>query len=536
MKTKIIMKNDKKYKQMKDGRLVLLCIVKGCTKQANTQKCYCMKHYSRLGKNENERKNAMNVILLNYKEADKENKKNRRKIEIINERKYTRDSKDKLRVLCLIETCPNYAKTESHEYYCMKHYNEIENKKETIEKLDEKFDIIKTKAKEIRIQNDEDNSIILNGIHIYVKNGKKYKKEKTQMKAVCMFEGCEKITRKEFGDYCCKHKHGTDPNSPERLKERKNLSNIRKMNGKETTKKGDDAELWVYNIMRIFDTINSIKKIGEIADKIDIIYKCNNETFYRGIQIKTLTQSGKIDKYSISLHNQKYTDNTLIVGINIKRNRFMLCFYKDINSSKINLNFNIKQQKFEKYMYTNICEFCVQFEKMLEKSSPYNVDMNPKIKQEYDSLARLTIKCKENRISYMLNDTRNSSIDCFINNYNIQCKSTSHQVSNTRYKFSLGKNNGSIDNKKQFIPYSENDNIDFFIFEIIGNGNLFYIIPIKELIDRDYIKTINKKGKKRISFIMKTNHWTHKYLNDFEQLKINPIFDFLDGKLKSLVY
>ena len=49
----------------------------------------------------------------------------------------------------------------------------------------------------------------------------------------------------------------------------------------------------------------------------------------------------------------------------------------------------------------------------------------------------------------------------------------------------------------------------------------FYIIPIKEMINRGYIKTAECNGKKSIGLPKPgytEDHWVKKYLNNFDQL------------------
>jgi hypothetical protein len=131
---------------------------------------------------------------------------------------------------------------------------------------------------------------------------------------------------------------------------------------------------------------------------------------------------------------------------------------------------------------------------------------------------RLKIKCNNEKFKFKINDTHDSKIDCFINNHKIQCKTTSVKSTNKTYKCTILKSGGS----GTLIPYSYKDNIDFFVIEIVGYNNFFFIIPINDLIHNGYISTESNKGKRCISIInptLKSKHWTKQYINRFDLLQ-----------------
>lgn len=151
--------------------------------------------------------------------------------------------------------------------------------------------------------------------------------------------------------------------------------------------------------------------------------------------------------------------------------------------------------------------------------------------KEIKSLKRLKIKCKELNLNFKRLNSNNLPIDCFINNYNIQCKSSSTKRTENSYVFLFQKNAGKINGNRKFQPYSDKDNIDFFILEILDYPNNFYIIPIKELIRKNIIKTDINPGRLKCNFpipLSQKDHWSKKYLNNFDQLKVNPLYDLLN--------
>lgn len=73
-------------------------------------------------------------------------------------------------------------------------------------------------------------------------------------------------------------------------------------------------------------------------------------------------------------------------------------------------------------------------------------------------------------------------------------------------------------------PYSIDDRVDFFIFEIADEKyqDNFFIIPKKVLIELKYISTANNNGKCGINIPVSSDyHWTRLYLNRVDQLTAN---------------
>lgn len=174
-------------------------------------------------------------------------------------------------------------------------------------------------------------------------------------------------------------------------------------------------------------------------------------------------------------------------------------------------------------MFTDYNKFIKRLENIIPNVDTCDNDCRPKyFEQENNSLLRLKAKCNEAKITYDRVHDASDKIDCIINGYNIQHK-TSSRKSKDSFPFGIRRSNGKNNGKRSFIPYSDKDGIDFFVFEIIDFKNNFYIVPIKILIEKGYIQTELMKGKEKIyipSPTGKTNsHWIHEYLNNFDLLK-----------------
>lgn len=453
------------------------------------------------------------------------------KIYMKNGIKYRKRSTGKLKKVCIAEGCNKLMQYHNTGSHCIGHLklfsndNELEKQKlineDKIRKENEKIKL-EMKKKE-RLQNSK---IIMDGIEIFIINNIKFRKDsKGNLVKTCSYENCHKFSKfGNCGNFCINHTNGTDPNDPERIQKTENLKKEMIVKNKNNFIIGEDSEKWLCGIMEIFDSINSIKRIGFTGSKFDIIYKINNEDHFRGIQVKTLVQRKSTDNYEMKITNRNYEENALFVGISKNKKIFVVFFYKEIKTKSIAFSFGNKNAKNKKFMFNSLPTFLFRLEKLLSKSSIYDYknSLSKDMLNEYESLNFLKNKCDEFNFIFKRNDTNNSSIDCFINNYNIQCKTSKFKPKNANsYVFNIQKNAGKIDGKRQFKPYSDKDNIDFFILEIPDYKNNFYIIPIKILIQYNYIETTYQKGKIKLYIPIKKNNWTSEYLNNFDQLRIS---------------
>jgi len=285
---------------------------------------------------------------------------------------------------------------------------------------------------------------------------------------------------------------------------------------------GDMTEKWLFDLIKQSNQLINIQIIGQSNCKLDIIYQVKDEVergiiHYRGIQVKTLCLSRE-NYFSIN-DLKKYDKDTLIAGIDKERKCMCLIvktFIGDIDVFGFNISnpslkvkpyiFNGLNDNSLGYNFFNTLIYHCKF------STIYTDDQfNSDNLKERDMLLKLEKKCKENNLSFRINSTSNSSIDCFIDNKTIQCKFSSQIISNLYY-FSL---NHTIDNKCGQ-SYTEND-VDLFIFQH-EKEETFYIIPQNVLIHFGYLKTNLIEGKLALAISpssYKEDHWTKLFINNF---------------------
>lgn len=285
--------------------------------------------------------------------------------------------------------------------------------------------------------------------------------------------------------------------------------------------KGDNAEIEIVKILDLLDFENVIH-YGFTMCKYDVFVKYKDEIFLRAIQIKTLSKN-ECGTYKIFLESEKYTKDTLIIGINLEENIYSLYFlYETSNTSMITF------QPYDVHLFYDLDKFKKKvFE--LAKLSQIVENMDDfcpiKMRIESESIARFNSECDELKICFQRYNIVSSPIDGIANNYNIQFKSSSDKVA-TLYNFNLFRHTD-----KQFKPYSLNDNLNFFIFEILDilYKGFFYIIPISILIKGGYISDMDYKGGKHSISLAPPDypewHWSLQFINKFDFLNSNINID-----------
>lgn len=274
-------------------------------------------------------------------------------------------------------------------------------------------------------------------------------------------------------------------------------------------KTGTDVELFVYNLLIETNEFVYIEHIGTTGNKFDIIYVLKSRPDYlMGIQIKKISKD-KSNRLMIS--NKEYPENTLIVLINLEEKIYSIFYQYEINySSKFTITKNYKHRLYNNIdKFIEILTYYMYESAIIHMGSDYlgkEIKFLSKTRQiEHNMKIRLEKWLKDRNIIIKYNEYVNE-IDGFITNINDKKTNIRVQLkaSNTKhcflYKFHMHKNS---DQK----PYSENDQIDCFIYEIHNEqyNNRFYFISMNYLIKNGYISNEENKGKTSI-FIAPFDH------------------------------
>ena len=288
--------------------------------------------------------------------------------------------------------------------------------------------------------------------------------------------------------------------------------------GRKAMLDGDDNELYALDLLHTLN-LETVINYGYTGNKFDAFIKFDDEQHYRGLQIKTLVKSVGDDNYVIKNARKGYDQNALIMAISQKKDRYALVFYKEMNDKNISISRTYNSDK----LIDDVNVFKAQLLINL-RNSTIVTDINDFLyesqRQETESIERFKLKCQSYSLEFERNTTNTNEIDGSIGNYNIQFKS-SRNKKNNMYKFSLLRRTNSKPR-----PYNLEDNVHFFVFEIIDPEyqNNFYIIPQKALINGNYITHDDILGKYCITIPpsdYNKTHWILDYLNKFDQFNIN---------------
>lgn len=336
----------------------------------------------------------------------------------------------------------------------------------------------------------------------------------------------------------CDYKTENKSNFVRHLKSNKhNLSEkeLKEKNTKTGQKNQIDSEINEKNFMKILESIGFEKVIhsGFNGNKFDFFIKFKEEDFYRGIQFKTLRKSSNIS-YSAHIETKgknwkysegKYPGDTLILFATPEMDIFSLIFYHELKR-KITYTFRIDDKNY----YNNLEIFRKEVYEKSKKSVVTSKNINEYILSkpqitEANSIERFIKRFETdlNFKSFKKANSNNNSYDAIVNNLNCQFKASSNKQ-DLKYHFGLytqlqGENT----------PYSINDNIDVFIFEIVEEKykNNFFIIPIRILKGFHFISDETEKGKININLpppdYRKEENWALKFLNRFDLLNENEI-------------
>jgi len=445
-------------------------------------------------------------------------------------KKYRKPPHGKLRELCQVENCIKRTQNGCG-HYCFGCITELSGgdaakRKQLIE--DSHLDF-KKKNEESKFNYQmklEDAMTIIDEVEIYIIESKKYRKNVDgQLRPACSYKDCNKFAHHDqLRIYCNNHKGGTDETDELRKKEKEEMIAKAKVHGQTTHKIGNASESWVSENLKLIKDIESVEMVGFTGSKYDIEIRLKGDVDTRGIQVKTLSKCKRYnDSYNFEIQNENYSNNTLFIGVNIERTRFIVMFYKDFQSHTPTFNYLSAKSKYRQYMFTDNKSFMNVIKSALSKIDKCDRDCR-QIYHEYEneSLLRLKEKCAKVGVEYHRVEDGSDKIDCIINGYNIQHKTCS-SMDDKSYRVSIKKNNGKKNGKRVFIPYSETDGIDFFIIELLDFKNDFYIIPINVLIEKGYIQTNTISGRQQMRISRSNNNtprsWVKEYLNKFDLLK-----------------
>lgn len=221
----------------------------------------------------------------------------------------------------------------------------------------------------------------------------------------------------------------------------------------------------------------------------DYGFKCNNR--YTDCIIFCMCESDKRmwimngneinvkDKIAIGLNKSKYSKNEVDV--------------KSVNK-QCSYYYDLLPKYFIKDINTPISNFA-------------------KIEQEFRQLRESHIN-----INFQYETLQGLCYDFKINNFKIQEKVGYNYKGKKSIVFTLNKNGGTINGKRVHVSYQKGDN-DFYWLHS-PDKDIFWIIPEKELLDRNYINELKQKS---ICFVPSTQSWYTEYQFEYNNIAIDKL-------------
>lgn len=250
-----------------------------------------------------------------------------------------------------------------------------------------------------------------------------------------------------------------------------------------------------YNFIKEFQNLVKTEfKIIKAFDgcNIDIIYKPNDviEDKWVGIQVKT---TNKIH-LTYSFHINNIYKNCLILFFCFQDKSMWLIPENIIdNQKKISIGYNNSKYNIYKINENIITD---RLNELYNSSSKFEFDVLNTPINIYQNREQNFRKFRQeiiNFIDFKYDEIEGTVYDFKINNFKIQEKVAKecNKLSN-KYIFTLCKNNGKLNGKRNQIQYDINDN-DFYWLNC-ENKKYFFVIPEKILIDKGFIG--NKEDSK----------------------------------------
>jgi hypothetical protein len=288
-------------------------------------------------------------------------------------------------------------------------------------------------------------------------------------------------------------------------------------------KTADETDEYVVELLKQSGLFQDVEKVTYLGGKYNIHYRNLNTSELRAMQCRTLGEnSNRPDTWKMTVQSE-YDPMALIVGVNPAHTRFCLIYYKDTESVQtLSLSFGSTDTKYEKFKFTDIDSFKNNLFDMAKNSvvlENKNQGTNKHKIQESNSMDVLESQCLKYGYTYRRNNTLYSCVDILINNYKIQCKSSGAKH-RQQYRFGFQKSVNSLHS-----PYSDKDEMDFFIFQIVKDGHEkdVCIVPKQIMIDNGFLKTDKDFGKVVLSMppasATGSTHWSYPYWNRFDLLK-----------------
>jgi hypothetical protein len=237
-----------------------------------------------------------------------------------------------------------------------------------------------------------------------------------------------------------------------------------------------------------------------------------DEDKWLSVQFKTTQKPNG----TYSFHINSSYKNCIIVCLCWNDKKLWILDGNNITTTKLSIG--IKKSKYDNFevMNNNLCNILNNYYKCINLFSFNEIDIpiSPYQKLEYEFRKYRESKFPE--LKYIYPNKQSLVYDFIINDYKIQEKIGTKCKNKNGVVFTLHKNNGRCDGKKNFISYTFGNNDYYWLH--FPDKLLFFIIPEKALLDNGYLLNDTNKTAKKTLYVGLNNiqkNIFYKYLYNY---------------------
>ena len=310
---------------------------------------------------------------------------------------------------------------------------------------------------------------------------------------------------------------------------RRNTGFILKDKNKQAMTIESNGFLYLQNILQNnFD----IKKTPEGCEA-DLLIRPINHPLDDWLKIQLKTTNEKIhNMYSFSAFPQKYGDDVVFICLREKDDKIWCMERQEIAYLKCKLNIS-KISKYDKFECSHtflIYKLNAIYLNYLTTNQLCLIEQGCIPKNIYQQREQKYIKIREALLpdwKFEYNSIEGLPYDFIIHEKRVQEKVSNSLRKENIYNICLQRSGGkyySFNKKVNMIPY-EDHHFDILWVHIDGK-EIFYVIPMKELVERNYITTETTKGKRSIIInINNQDAWYSKYQFKYNEIQTDSLLE-----------
>lgn len=300
-----------------------------------------------------------------------------------------------------------------------------------------------------------------------------------------------------------------------------------KMNNNELSKTFTMEQEFKF-IMQIKEYVQNEFEIIKAFDgcKVDMFFRPKSVTTDNWVGIQVKTTNVRHLTYSFHIHTN-YKDCLLLFYCCEDESMWLIPENIITNQKKVSIGYY--KSKYNIYKVTKD-DIINKLNELYNTTSKFNYDTLNTPTNIYQHREQIFRKYRDEQLDFIdftYENMEGTVYDFKIGDLKIQEKVGKLCNKQNRYNFQLCKNNGILNNKRNQIQYDIGDN-DFYWLNS-DNKETFYVIPEKELVERNYVGNKKKNTFLNISVNhTKTNQWLDDFKFDYTNIDKDKLLGLLN--------